>query len=69
MRPINRHIHREAVAIAIVLLAIRQFESLKVGFNILLEPVRDFLCDVSEGPAILWINVEEDEGRVDQPLQ
>ena len=69
MRTIDRQTHREAIAIASVPLAIRQIESLKVGFNTLLEPVRDFLCDVPESPAILWINVEEGEGRVDQLLQ
>ena len=25
------------------------------------ESVRDFLCAFSEGPAVLWINIEEDE--------
>ena len=45
---------------------------LEVGFDVLLEPVRDFLCAFSEGPTILWINIEEDEadkGEVDQSLQ
>jgi len=48
------------------------FQFLEVGLDVLLEPIGNFLCTLSQGPAVLWVGIEEDEadeGGVDQPLQ